>query len=255
MEPGKVGRACCGMSDTGEMLKRRSYHELRSSFEPFEGRCPDVSARLEDLRTAQNSAYWNFLEILDLSTARGMAPVDLVLFGLTTRALETVEAFDVLLRRWNVIAAANEVRSQLDNLMRLNLLWHVEPNSDAFAALLQGERLNTVTDPTRPDSKAKLTDQRLRELALNTYPWIDHYYEEASRWVHYSGRHLGVAMQFGEPQDDGSIPFNAYIPPRPDSYDLSSIGDMLEAFISVTEALATLLGVWAEAKRSHASNQ
>ncbi len=206
---------------------------------------------MTSLHAMQDQAYWKLLELLELCATSGMAAVDLLLFGLTTRALETVDAFAVLLQRWNVTAAANEVRIQLDNLLRLTLLWHIDAGSDAFAALRDGHPLNKVSDPTKPGTKAKLTDQRLRELASPEYPWIDHYYEEASRWIHYSGRHLGVALQFGELADDGSVPFSGYLPPRPDSYDADSLGDMLDAFINVTTAFAERLGVWVEGKRIH----
>jgi hypothetical protein len=183
------------------------------------------------------------------SGKRRWSDADIVIGSLVGRILEDIDAFVILLRRWNVVGASGHVRPMLDSFLRLRLLWHCGPESECFKALLAGSRLNKVPDPTQPGTKAKLTDRRLVELIGSDYPWLERWYTDGSRWVHYSREHRDVVFKFSKGErGDGLLEFVSNLPPLPESYDNEMLDNLRTVGLTITHHFAESLEHWRIAK-------
>jgi hypothetical protein len=127
---------------------------------------------------------------MDITSQKGSTVSNFVLIGIIKRSIDLVEGFIILLEDWNLICAAPIVRMQIDTLLRLNYLSDLDDPSEVFKSIFSGKQFNKIKD-----KKGKpLTDQHLREYAIEEFPWINDIYENTSKYIHLSGRHIFASI-------------------------------------------------------------
>jgi hypothetical protein len=198
------------------MNKYLSYREHQPAVTT---RYPPLKPGVKLLESQQDEHFDAVRQLLGPTASGGSAPlyeVDIVLMSVLNRSLDLIDGFLATYNRWNLSTAAPQVRMQVDNLLRLTLVYVAPPNT-VTPLLLSGERLSRHIDPlAAAGKKTKLSDARLREHARPIFPWLDRVYEKASEWVHFSSTHVGVTMQVG---DDGAT-FLGRFPSAIDRYAL-----------------------------------
>ena len=115
---------------------------------------------------------------------------DMFVIGAVRRTLAQSKGFRDLITATNFPCAAAILRMQIDTAMRVNALLLVDEPFSFCEALLNGQRFNQLKDSVGE----KLSDAYLRKKLVETYPWINAIYEEASDFVHLSTRHFYTAM-------------------------------------------------------------
>ncbi|HVA06141.1 MAG TPA: hypothetical protein VNG12_05295 [Acidimicrobiales bacterium] len=186
------------------------YDTYRAGQQTVTTRFPPLEASLRFLESQQDAHFDVVGRLCGAPSGHDTVPlfeIDVVLLSVLNRSLDLVDGFRATFDRWNLTSAAPQVRMQVDNLLRLNLVLLAPPNTVA-KLLLSGERMSRHVDPLAPPgSKVKLTDHRLREHARPYFPWLDRVYENASAWVHFSGTHVGVTMNL---EDEGASVFGRF---------------------------------------------
>ena len=213
------------------------FREARDSIPDVTELHPRFGRGLEDLAAAQERIYGALLRLLGDAPISGLFRTDVLMWSIGNRALEVADGFTATFRRFNLHAAGSLVRLQIDNVVRLSLLHHHGPLDDVEEALLAGEPLHHVADPTKPtDAKARLSDTRLVELARAHHPWLETVYQQSSRWVHLSDLHHGTSFQF---DDLGGL--TGSVPIRPEHYPSDLLVDVLWASKAACEAVASYI--------------
>ena len=198
---------------------------------------PLLGVGLNDVALAQERIYTALVALLTTSQSVGLYRKDVLVWSIGNRALEVADGFVGTYRRWNLHAAAALLRVQVDSVVRLCLLHRYGPWDQIEDALLEGEPLHRVADPTRAsDPRARLNDTRLVELAKPHHPWLEHVYQEASRWVHLSDRHHNTSFVLN---DHGE--FRGSVPIETSQYPHELLVDVLWAAKATTETIAGYL--------------
>lgn len=115
---------------------------------------------------------------------------DFVIMAITKRSLDLLDGILCLLDRWNYSAAGALLRLQIDSLLRLWFLKKSE-NPETFAkAILEGKQFRNLKDA----AGKRLTDERLRFHARDSFPWLDAVYQETSGLIHFSDKHICTSV-------------------------------------------------------------
>lgn len=118
----------------------------------------------------------------------------LFLLGVVKRSLDLVAAIRLLIEQWNYSAMAPLVRLQIDSLLRMHYLASASDREELLSKVIEGESFRTLKDSTGK----KLTDARLLQLAEQDYPWLREMYEETSKSVHFTVRHIAAPLVLQE---------------------------------------------------------
>ena len=162
---------------------------------------------------------------------------DEVVLPIVKRSLDLVAAIHLLMQDWNYTAAAALLRLQLDNLARLHYLAKLDDRSEFVLALLNGTPLHKLQDK----QGKRLTDKRLCELATTDYPWLPRVYEETSKFVHFSPKHVVQTIRsVDEPNRTVTTVICRGAPDCPES----SIEELLDATVEVTRSVLNAVDGW-----------
>ena len=206
-------------------------------------RYPKLQARYEVLEQ-QRQAHLNLGQQM-LTTGDGKLYVtDFVMVAVLKRSLDLLDGISCLTDRWNLAAAAPLLRLQIDSLLKLVYLAHVEFADAVSKAILDEEK------PFRKikDSDGKfLTDARLRDHATRFYPWLDRVYDETSKLIHLSDRHLLFII---ESFDDKTGTLGFFIGTGNQNRPESEIDNFLDVFSCTTDALLKVVLGWVISKGS-----
>jgi hypothetical protein len=159
---------------------------------------------------------------------------DMFVIGALRRTLAQSKGFRDLIAEKNFPCAAAILRMQIDTAMRVNALLLVEERDACCKAVLDGEKFNTLKD----SAGNKLTDAHLRKKLAERYPWINPVYEQASDFVHLSGRHLFSSIHSTD-DDTGMVYLfiGGTDPPRADA----TYFEIVDTFFDVFKVIALML--------------
>jgi hypothetical protein len=159
---------------------------------------------------------------------------DMFVIGALRRTLAQSKGFRELLTAKNFSCAAAFLRMHIDTAMRVNALLLVEDRGAFCEAILGGTRFNTLKD----SEGRKLTDAYLRKKLAEREPWINELYEQASDFVHLSGRHFyGSIFSTDDDTRTVRLVISGTDPPRPDSFYF----EIVDAFFAASKVIAMLL--------------
>ena len=177
-----------------------------------------------------------------LAAAGGnLYPTDLVILAILKRSLDLVDAFQVLIRRWNFNAAAPLLRIQLDSVLKLSYLSQTEGADNVGRVMLSGKSLRHLKDR----EGKPLTDARLRDYARPSCPWLDKVYKETSRMVHLSEKHFSITVQSLSEEDRG---VSLAVGTGTHNWPLPEIESFVDATIVATATILSLADSWVAAK-------
>lgn len=145
---------------------------------------PDLASRLTRLDDFERELARKAAPLV--VEAQSLTHADFFVIGAVRRTLAQVRGFKQLIEARNFPCAAAVLRLQIDTAMRINALFLVADMNEACRAVLVGARFNTLRDR----AGAKLSDGHLRSELAKQYPWISPVYEQASDFIHLSGRHF-----------------------------------------------------------------
>jgi hypothetical protein len=111
---------------------------------------------------------------------------DFVLLGIIQRSIELTKGFIDLMDQWNLLCSAPLIRLQIDTLLRLAYLSSLDDPEEISKKLFNGEQINRIKD----NEGKKLSDARLRDYARKSFHWIDDVYENTSKFIHFSDKHI-----------------------------------------------------------------
>ena len=159
---------------------------------------------------------------------------DMFVLGAVRRTLAQAKGFRELVVSKNFPCAAGILRMQIDTAMRVNALTLVENRDACCQAVLEGTKFNSLKDA----GGNKLTDAFLRKQLSEAYPWVTPVYEQASDFIHLSGRHLYNSILT---TDDESRTVRFVIggtdPSRPDE----AYFEIVDAFFESTKIIGLML--------------
>lgn len=185
---------------------------------------PDLSARLGYLERLEAELVRKAPPLMALGAS--LSHADFFVLGATRRTLAQARGFRQLIEARNFPCAAAILRMQLDTAMRVKALSIVSDMHEACRQVLEGTRFSRLKDR----SGKKLTDAHLREELARSHPWVSPVYEQASDFVHLSGRHFYSSIASTE--DDTRIArfsISGEDPPRPESVYFEIVDTFFEA--------------------------
>lgn len=192
---------------------------------------PNLAARLGHLQRFEAELVRKAAPLM--SAGASLSYADFFVLGATRRTLAQARGFRQLIEARNFPCAAAILRMQLDTAMRVNALSIVAEKHVACRQVLDGARFSRLKDR----NGKKLTDAHLREELARSHPWISQVYEQASDFIHLSGRHFYSSIASTE--DDTRIArfsISGEDPPRPESVYF----EIADTFFEATR-LASLL--------------
>lgn len=165
--------------------------------------------------------------------------LDLLAYGALNRSMAHIRGFSGLIRDRNILCAGALLRLQLDTALRFSAAWLVENPHDFAASVLDGRRVQDMTD----QSGKKMTDRYLTERIGEEYPWVPRVYERTSGYVHFSSVHMLAAVSM-KPDEESSgflqLKISEVDAELPDSLYIEAV----EAFIAITEVLLKYVVGW-----------
>lgn len=205
-------------------------------------RYPKLRTRYEIIER-QKRAHFDLFQESRTADGGNIYLTDLFTETVLKRSLDLIDGIICLTNHWNFAAAAPLLRLQLDNLLKLSYLAQCKNRDEIMKAVLRGESFPRLKDPK--DRRERLTDVRLRYYARSYYPWLDRVYEETSKLVHFSNKHVfsPIASVDNEERSTTSF-FGVGIPRWPES----EIDNFLNAFSCATDALLTVVRDWVISK-------
>lgn len=119
---------------------------------------------------------------------------DMLVTATLHRALCLVRGFVDLVRSRNFLATAPLLRLQLDNSLRIYAVSLVDDPNNVIRRILSGERIDRMKDR----NGRRMTDKYLRDGISRVRPWVGPMYEDASEYIHLSGKHVFHSWNFEE---------------------------------------------------------
>jgi hypothetical protein len=116
---------------------------------------------------------------------------DIFLMGVMNRSINLMDAILVLTDRWNFVAAGPLTRVHLDTLLRMSYWKTLRNDKDFLRRMLDGEQINNIRDK----EGRKLTEARLRDYTRSIFPQVDNVYNETSRLIHFSNKHMFTCIE------------------------------------------------------------
>ena len=164
-------------------------------------------------------------------------PLDYLASTVMNRTLSLIDAYIVLARDSNFLAAAHLIRPNLDNYLRFYAAWIVDKPHDFANSVMDGEQVRKMKDRTG----AKMTDTYLVDKVKVEYPWIASLYDDTSGFVHLSRQHVISSLRYSD-QNGGVI--EGYIgrkdPLIPDEWKVEATS----AMIMITKIVCKLVYGW-----------
>jgi hypothetical protein len=115
---------------------------------------------------------------------------------------------------------------QARSIMRVNALSLIDDVEQACKPVLDGEQFNRLKDR----DGTKMSDAHLRKKLAENHPWISKVYEQASNFVHLSGKHFEVSIA----RNDGDtrmayLQISGHDPNRPEETYFEAVDAFFEA--------------------------
>jgi len=188
------------------------------------------------------------LEILQSADGR-ICETDLFIQALLHRSLSIHKGIILLVKDWNLACAGALIRLQLDNLMRAFVVLRAPGGHLLVRAIcIEGKPLYHVKDQ---DGK-RLTDHRLRTLCSRHYPWLDRTYQETSKFIHFSQKHvLQTVEKINRPEESVSMCISG----TNENCREEHIEEMLACLKVTTVEIFKMCKSWMEKKQRLASDQ
>lgn len=206
---------------------------------------PKLKPHYEALKE-QMQVHFHIAEQMLKADCGNLYPSDMLILAILKRSLDLLDGVLCLVDRWNFASAAPLLRLQIDSLLKLFYIAQQQDGKHAFEvfkAVLEGKRFDQLRDP----SGQRLTDKRLREYAKGSYPWLDKVYEETSKMIHLSGKHIFLSH---EPIDEKNRIMRYALQVGYPNWPQSEIDKFLQAFIHTTDALLQLAREWINRKQN-----
>ncbi len=195
-------------------------------------RVAECEERLNDLVTETTNVSKEML-----SVSEHLYTSDIFFIGVMNRSINLIDAILVLTDRWNFVAAGPLIRLHLDTLLCLSYLRTIR-NHDAFLIqILQGKRMNKIKD----EEGEWLTDARLRGYAKSVFPQVDNVYQETSKLIHFSDKHVFTCI---EALDDKGRTAGFSIGKGSSRWSEKDILTLLECAIAITDAILAVSRGW-----------
>jgi len=209
-------------------------------------RYPKLQARYKVLEQ-QIEAHINLGEKMLKADGGNVYTADLVMVAVLKRSLDLLDGIICLTDRWNFTSAAPLLRLQIDSLLKLVYLAYVGYADTVSIAILDEGILDERKSFRKlKDSRGKLlTDARLRDYARPFYPWLDRVYEETSKLIHLSGKHLSSTVQSVDGKTRTS---EIFVGTGSRNWLESEIDNFLDAFGCTTDALLKVVLGWVISK-------
>jgi len=207
--------------------------------EPME-RYPKLRARYEILEQ-QKQVHLDLGQQMMTVGGGKLYVTDLVMLAVLKRSLDLLDGIICLTDRWNFAAAAPLLRLQIDSVLKVVCLAHLENADVVSTAILEGKSLRNLKDS---DGKF-LSDARLRDYARRFYPWLDRVYEETSKLIHLSDKHFFLPV---ESVDDETRVVQMLIGAGTQNWPESEIDNFLDAVGCTTDALLKVVLGWVISK-------
>ena len=173
--------------------------------------------------------------------------VDLYIIGAIKRSLGVSAGFRLLVDADNFQCAAALLRMNLDTAMRLYAL-HLVADVDAhIRAVMNGQKLSTLSDV---DGK-KLQDAYLARRLTEGIPWAHKVWDKTSAFVHFTDVHMFAGLRA---LDEGTRTVGMMIGPKDDHLDADSWDELLSAFEESSRLVYSLIDGWREHKDARRRN-
>jgi len=173
---------------------------------------------------------------------------DFVIGAVLNRSLNLLSGLLCLVERWNFIAAAPLLRLQIDNLLKLSYLATLKNAGEVSFKIIQGVSFLKLKNK----EGKKLTDAMLRDYARDLYPWIDKVYEETSKLIHLSDKHVFHTVKA---MDEKTRSQELFIGEGCLYWKEKDIAELLDAMGYVTDALLKNIKGWSISKQIHVKRQ
>lgn len=192
----------------------------------------DLAGRLKRLEELEDELIRKGAR--SVSSGANLSHADFFIFGALRRTLAQSRGFRDLIVSRNFPCAAAILRLQIDTAMRVNALSLIDDVDQACKAVLDGEQFNRLKDR----DGVKLSDAHLRKKLSEKHPWISKVCEQASNFVHLSGKHFDVSIDRSD--DDTRMAYfqiSGHDPHRPEE----TYFEVLDAFFEATRLAGMLL--------------
>lgn len=150
---------------------------------------PALQSRYEDLEQ-QRKLLIKAIGEATLADNGNLYYTDFVMMGIVKRSLDLLDGIICLIDRWNYSAAGALLRLQIDSLLRLWFLKKSENSENLAKAIFEGNTFRKLKDV----NGRRLTDERLRFHARDSFPWLDAVYQETSGLIHFSDKHIWISV-------------------------------------------------------------
>lgn len=175
---------------------------------------------------------------------------DLFLNALINRSMSNIEAFILLMKNNNYLAACCILRIEIDSLIRLGAIARSSQGDKLCEQLLTGKSIRNMKD----DQGEKMYDgylvKRLAEdLEIN---WIEEVYKRTSGFIHLSQTHLLAPFSSftNDPiRKEGAFSF--YIGDKPQSLTITEKIEASECFMAVLGYISIYLKQWNDLKKTN----
>lgn len=170
--------------------------------------------------------------------------IDFFVMGVVKRSVDLVDGFILTVDNWNFISAAPIIRMQLDTLLRFIYISKIGPKEaeQLINHIMDGKRLNHLKDL----KGKKLTDSLLIKYAEKYFSWIHDVYEQTSKFIHFSERHMFGSI-YNINNKKRIVKFAIY----KGSYNVQKqdVIEYYDVFITITDAIIKFINTWGAIKR------
>jgi hypothetical protein len=179
-----------------------------------------------------------------------MGMIDFLIIGVVKRSLDLVDGFILTISNWNLICAAPIIRMHLDTLLRLNYVFNIPPKEadKLIHHIMDGEPLHKFKDL----EGKRLTDGCLLKYTKDVFPWIDNVYEQTSKFIHFSERHMFVPI-FSTNNEKRIV--NFAIHKGSHNVEEKQITEYYDVFIIITDSIIKFINSWGERKRNLSNSE
>lgn len=232
------------------------YHDIRDGQPRVRERFPQLAVLFDGLDECSDAQYRAATVHHDagVESGRRLYASDMVMISLVARSFEIIDAFIEGVDRWNISVGSVMIRLQLDNVLRAHLLaTSPEPGAILKHMLSEQPFRRHVLPPSQRDllppeyrRGARATDSNMRALAALAHPWVDEYYDIASKAVHHSTAHLMTTWKVTSSENPGTI--SGRIPADIEQFEVAELMGLLGAMLQSSECLQDYAQDWAERK-------
>lgn len=189
---------------------------------------------LENLSAKEKS----FLASAELVMKSGNAwqfTLDFIALSIINRAISLNRAFKLLVENNNMLAAVNNIRLQLDNLIRYHAIYIVDEPDKLIEHILEGQSIDKFLF-----NKQRLTDGYLVQKLNEKFPNTLKLYKHCCEFIHFGFKHFEKVRV---PSKNPKAKFTVTV----GDSDNFSIGEKIvyaENMLYISDALLEILGCW-----------